>query len=243
MINAFYTGATGLNAFQESMDVIGNNIANVNTNGYKAVGTSFNDLLYSEMYVNTPNSPLVGHGVKATTKGIEAGQGITLPTSGKLDLAIAGRGWFALEAENGKLYTRDGSFAISLSGNTAYLVNKDGNYVLDAGGKRISATIDQKTTSIDTDALVKQIGIFEFAYPEALTPVSSNCYRANDFTGTATAAAQGDNTILVGYLEQSGVSITDEMANLITAQRGYQLSARVVQVADEIEQTVNSLRA
>ena len=252
MIKAYYAGASGLAAAQENMNVIGNNMANVNTTGYKPNTISFNDLLYSKMYVNSPKTPLAGSGVKATETGIDAHQGTPVPTESELDLAILGNGWFALESDGGTLYTRDGSFATTLSGNTAYLVNQEGKYVLDTNGRRISTTVSQTTTGwsgstqtstgIDSGKLIDQVGIFNFTNPGAMTPVSSNSYRANDLSGKATVAPKGENTILSGYLEQSGVSIPDEMVNLITAQRSYQLSARVVQASDEIEQTVNSLR-
>lgn len=254
MITAYYAGASGLKAYQEDINIIGNNIANANTNGFKPVTLSFDDLLYSEMYVNSPKNPLVGTGVKAGQTGIDTRQGTPVASTNKLDLAIVGNGWFAVESSNGTMYTRDGSFAVSLSGSTAYLVNKDGNFVLDANGKRITATTNQTSTGtsgttgtsgsteIDYDATIKQIGIFGFTNPEALTPASSNSYLANDISGKATAATAGANQILSGYLEQSGVSVADEMVNLITAQRAYQISARVVQTSDEIEQTVNSLR-
>jgi len=250
MISAYYAGASGLIASQDNMNVIGNNIANVNTSGYKPVTISFNDLLYTEMYVNSTENPLSGNGVKSNITGVDARQGTPIPSSSELDLAIMGNGWFALESEGGTLYTRDGSFSVSISGTTAYLVNNDGNYVLDANGKRISTTVSQSATTgtattsvgIDSGALIDQVGIYSFTNAGALTPASSNCYKANDISGKATVATKGQNTILSGYLEQSGVSIADEMVNLITAQRSYQLSARVVQVSDEIEQTVNSLR-
>ncbi|NLH01659.1 MAG: flagellar hook-basal body protein [Clostridiales bacterium] len=250
MNTAFYTGASGLNAFQSRMDVIGNNIANVNTNGYRPVETTFNDLLYTEMYVNSADV-LTGHGVKTVYTGINAGQGTPIPSSGELDFAIVGNGWFAVESGGETVYTRDGSFHLSVSGMTAYLVNQNGDYVLDKNGRRISAVIgtnsssatSSNSVSIDTSKFKDQIGVFNFANPEALIPVSSNRYRANELTGAATVAAAGSYEMLSGYLEQSGVSMPDEMINLIMAQRGYQLSARVGQTADEVEQTINSLRS
>ena len=163
------------------------------------------------------------------------------PSDGKYDLAINGDGWFAVSTPNGNQYTRDGSFTVSVSGDTAYLVNSSGNYVLNSKGEKISTPIESGS-SIDAASLTDNVGVFSFANPEALTPASNNCYEANSLTGTATAQDDSKSKIKSGYLEMSGVSMSDEMTNLITAQRAYQLSARVVQSADEIAQTVNGLR-
>lgn len=239
---AFYTGASGLTAFQNKMNEIGNNVANVNTNGYRPVETSFNDLLYTEMYVKSADV-LTGHGVKSVYSGIDASQGTPIPASGALNLAIVGSGWFAVDTGSETLYTRDGSFSLDIAGSTAYLVNQNGDYVLDGNGQRISTEIPADSSTINSETLTGKVGVFDFEYPEALTPAASNCYRANNLTGAAKVATEGDYKILNGYLEQSGVSMPDEMVELIVAQRGYSLSARVVQTADEIEQIVNSLRS
>ena len=241
MRTAFYAGASGLVAYQESMNVIGNNIANCNTVGYKAQKTSFSQLLSTQMG-KASNPLLVGNGVRTVSAGLDTSAADIMDTQGSLDLAIAGNGWFCVERNGQKEYTRDGAFSISLSGNTAYLIDQSGAFVLDASGARVSSTIDTKTNSIDVDSMLDKIGVFTFTNPEELTPSSSNSYLPNAYTGTATVAPKDKYELLKGYLEQSSVSLADEMAALITAQRGYQLSARVVQTADEVEQAINSLR-
>lgn len=240
MRSAFYAGASGLNAFQNSLDVIGNNLANVNTIGYKAQKTSFAQLLASRM--NTASEPLAGNGVRTLYPGIDASEATLQPTQATLDLAVTGNGWFCVENNGVRQYTKDGAFSITLSGSTAYLVNQTGAYVLDANGQRISVTLDDKSNSIDYDAALDKVGIFSFVNSGALTPVSANSYLANADSGAAKAATDKDYTIIKGYLELSNVSLAEEMADLIVAQRGFQLSARVVQTADEVEQTINSLR-
>lgn len=239
---AFYTGASGLVAYQNSMDVIGNNIANCNTTGYKAQNTSFNQLLYSVMDNNEDKTLYVGTGVRMISSGIDANDGTMLSTQGTLDLSISGDGWFSVENNGQREYTRDGNFAISLSGGLGYLVTQAGAYVLDSNGSRIYSSVVSGSNTLNTDDMASRVGVFTFSNPEALTPASSNSYLPNAYTGTATAASKGEYTVLKGYLEQSDVSLADEMVSLITAQRGYQLSARVVQTADEVEQTINSLR-
>ncbi len=240
---AFYSGASGLLAFQSQMDVIGNNIANSNTIGYKATTSSFSDLLYTEMYVNTPNDPLTGHGVKAISTGINPKQSNLLQGQSVLDLAIIGDGWFCVEKDGNRLYTRDGSFGISLDGREAYLVNQEGAFVLDGEGNRIITRVQTGAAGVDYEALTSRVGVYGFSYAEGLTPFSNNLYAENAVTGQAIPLTEGQYEIATGYLEQSTVSLADEMVNLIAAQRAYQLSARVVQTADEIEQTVNSLRS
>ena len=243
MRTAFYTGTSGLVACQERMDVIGNNLANCNTTGYKAQRTVFSQLLSSKMSSNSENPMLVGTGVRTENIGIDPGQGTTAASSSSLDLAISGNGWFCVDNNGIKEYTRNGAFSISLTGNNAYLVNQSGAYVLDSSRNRIFAAVDPKTNVINSTSVLDKVGVFTFSNPEALTPTSSNSYLSNSYTGTATLATNNDYTVLKGFLEQSDVSITDEMAALIMAQRGYQLSARVVQTADEVEQVINSLRS
>jgi flagellar basal body rod protein FlgG len=238
---AFYTATSGLVAYQNSMDVIGNNISNCSTTGYKAQRTAFSQLLSSKMN-DTTKTVLVGNGVRNVSNGIDPSGAEVMATQGSLDLAISGNGWFCVQNNGKNEYTRDGSFSLSMSGNTAYLVNQNGAYVLDSAGRQVSGTIDSKSNNVDIDAMLDRVGVYTFSNPEALTPASSNSYLSNAYTGTATAASKNDYAVLKGYLEQSDVSLADEMVALITAQRGYQLSARVVQTADEVEQTINSLR-
>lgn len=242
MQTAFYAGASGLAAFQERMDVIGNNIANCNTAGYKARKTTFSQLLATRMDAHIQAAPLVGSGVRAVSAGIDASGGAVTASHGTFDLAILGDGWFCVENNKQKQYTRDGAFTVNLTDDEAYLVTQSGAYVLDSSGDRISVETDAKTHAIDLDSVLEKVGVFMFLNPGALTPVSSNGYLPNDVSGKAEEATAGQYTILQGFLELSGVSLADEMAALITAQRGYQLSARVVETADEAEQAANSLR-
>lgn len=236
---AFYTGAAGLRAQQAALDNIGNNIANVNTNGYKKTGASFSDLLYTRMDVNAPTAPEVGHGIKAVSTGLYTGQGDPIPTGSPLDFAIVGEGFFKLEDGN---YTRDGSFTASVEGARSYLVTAAGQHVMDRYGQRIRLERDSETGQFDSDAIADRIAVYQFRNPQGLEPVSGNRYRETALSG---AAQRGDTdyyTLMPQYLEQSNVEISDEVSELIAVQRSFQLSARVVQTADEIEQTVNNLR-
>ena len=242
MKSAFYSGASGLIANQEALNNIGNNLANSNTVGYKAQQTSFEDLLYRNMYNNGANPPLVGQGVRVTGTGLVVEPSALINTGNPLDFAIAGDGWFAVQKNNQTFYTRNGQFDVSVEGSRAYLVAQDGSYVLTDRGQRITIDSYDKSEELDYSELTEKIGVYRFANPGALTPASSNRYSPSATSGTAAAAREGDYKILNMSLEQSGVSTAQELTNMITAQRAYQISARIVQVADENEQTVNNLR-
>jgi len=238
---AFYSGVSGLMAYQEALNTIGNNVANVNTVGYKAQTTSFQDLLYTDMYVNTETNPLTGHGVKAVAVGITPGQAALIKTDRELDFAINGDGWFAVERDGRVQYTRNGSFSIGLEGYGAYLVTSDGAYVLDSNGYRIYCDSSNVKQDFAPEVLCERIGVFTFANPEALEPVSSTCYVPTAISGAAAATWEGRGKIISGFLENSGVELTEELSRMIAAQRAYQISARLIQVADENEQTINGL--
>lgn len=243
MARTLYTGAAGLIANQYYINNIGSNVANVNTTGYKPIVTNFSDLMYSQMYIKSADV-LSGNGSKAEYGGINPEQSSLQPTGDSLDLAIDGSGWFAVETKNGVRYTRNGAFSLSPENGSVYLVDAMGDYVLDGTGSRISqaGTADAKdVTDTDRTALTARAAVYDFANPEALTPLSSSLYAANAQSGSATLAA--DPNVVSGYLEQSGAQMVDGMLDLIAAQRAYQLSAKVLQTADEDEQTVNSLRA
>lgn len=237
---AFYAGMTGLTAHQTAMDSIGNNLANLQTSGYKTEEVSFQSLLYDDMYANTDTNPLTGYGVRAVSQGVNFSQGELKSTSGALDFAIEGSGLFAVQTGGRIGYTRGGDFGISMDGTTPYLTTATGAYVLNRNGQRIQIPYKADST-IDTDAIEAQLGLFTFRNPDALTPGANGVYTANAQSGAAQAAAAG-STIRSGALELSGTSALDEMTDLIRVQRGYQICARVLQTADENEQTVNNLR-
>lgn len=242
MKSAFYAGATGLVAYQEALNTIGNNLANVNTNGFQSQSVSFQSLLNSDLYANTEKVARAGNGVRVVQSGISDSPVTYLQTGEGLDFAIEGEGWFAVEKNGQVQYTRDGNFSLGLEGRGTSLVTQDGGYVLDARGARITVTGDAKTGAYDYAAIREKLGVFRFQNAAGLTPVSANRYLAGANTGAATAVTGDAANVLSGMLERSSVSLVDEMARLIEVQRAYQISARVVQAADENEQTVNNLR-
>lgn len=243
MKSAFYAGASGLLAQQAFMDTIGSNLSNVNTNGYKPQGISFNSLLNQEMYANTAADPMNGAGVQAVQTGADFAQGLLRETGGELDYAIIGQGLFAVETVNEEVqYTRDGNFNISRRGNYGYLVATDGAFVLDSRRNKIRLRADSETGQFDLSEISEKVGVFRFDNPSQLEAVTANRYRPTEASGQGERLKAGEYELRSGCLEGSGVDMIEEMSNLIAAQRAYQLSARVVMTADENEQTINNLR-
>lgn len=250
MKSAFYTGATGLMANQHSMDTIGNNLANVNTSGYKPQTVSFSSLLYRDMYANNSTNSLTGNGVAAKDSGINPKQ-TALQPAGEYAFGIDGDGFFAVEKDGEILYTRDGNFTIGTDDDDRYLVTETGAYVLDDDYDPVElprlkdshkSRHKSRHKKRHEKPLVEQIAVYRFPNPEALSPAGGNCYRSTARSGRPKELDSEDYTLHQGYAEISAVDLTQEMTNMITAQRAYQVSARVIQMSDENEQTVNHLR-
>lgn len=239
---AFYSGTRGLVAQQQAMDTIGNNLANVNTNGYLSQGISFQSLLKNEMSTNAPSDPLTAYGVKAISSGLTLGTGTLRATSEPLDFAIQGEGFFAIENNGETQFTKDGAFNITLEDDEPYLATLDGCYVLNSDLERIEMPMmEDSETEYNYEALKEEIGVFHFRQPSALSPAHGNRYGATAESGEAIMQEEGKK-IMQGYVAGSTASVVDEMTNMIAAQRVFQISAKVVQTADENEQTINGLR-
>lgn len=236
---AFYNGASGLVAHQSALDQVANNIANVNTVGYKPTRPEFDDLLYTQMYTNE-EKPMHGHGVRLGSADLIYGQGPVQQTYRALDFALVSDGFFAVEEPDGeRVYTRNGAFDVSIESKNAYLVDDQGRYVLDSRGSRI--TLEKLSgDTYDYSGLTDTIGVFVFDNPYGLESINNTSFRESENSGAARIAQEYQ--IRTQALENSGVHLADEMTNLIVTQRAYQLSARVVQTSDEMEEIVNNLR-
>lgn len=247
---SFRNGASGIIAFQEDMDRLSHNVANAKTVGYKPDRSTFSDLLYTRMAVNTENEPLKGHGVRILDSRLVYEQAPVLQTESALDFALIGDGFFATRRPNGAVeYTRNGSFDISLEGDIGTLVNNDGAHVLDAEGKDIELVRDKDTGLFNLDGLKDRIGIYDFANPYGLIHSAGTYFKVSDNSGEPVSILQPGGKfdgriyqLKQSALEQSGVNLATEMANVITAQRAYQFNAKIVQTADEMEQLINNLR-
>ncbi len=240
---AFYTGATGLGAFQGALNIVGNNIANSNTIGYKPETVSFENLLYTHMYVNAESEPLVGTGVKSQSNGITFGTSAYRTTENALDFAIVGDGFFVIEKNGNTTYTRAGAFQMGSDGTgNYYLCTTDGSYVLDSTGNRIQIEQDPETGNYIHDGIAGKIAVVQFENQQALETLSGNRFAQTDESGEPVILNEENHPVRSRILEQSGTVMASEMTNMILAQRGFQMSSKVVQTADEIEDIVNNLR-
>lgn len=242
---AFYAGAAGLGAYQESINLVGNNLSNANTNGYKPLQPDFENLLYTRMYVNSDQRPLEGTGVRVRGANLIMDQGTLLNTERELDFAIVGAdsGFFAIERNGNISYTRDGAFTLAKVDDEYFLSTVDGAFVLNGEGEHIQLEVDEDTERPVTDGIREEIGIYYFDNPEALQPVSSNRFVPTERSGEPqTIEDQEVIPLRQRMLEMSKTSVADEMVSMIIAQRGFQFSARVVQVGDEVEDIISNLR-
>lgn len=258
---ALNTAATGMAAQEAHVNTISNNIANVNTTGYKKERAEFESLHYQtikEAGSRTSNNSVhnVGHQVGSGTRvsGItrEFTQGAPQITNGVFDLMINGEGFFAIQLPDQTIgYTRDGSFNVNSQG---ILVNKQGFTVLpnlQFPANTVSVSI---TEAGIVEAFIKnqvepvnvgQIPVFTFTNATGLTSLGGNNYKPTLSSGPPIQNIAGESNagyIRQGALEASNVSIMSEMTNLIKAQRAYEMNSKVMKVADEILQTVNTIR-
>jgi len=256
---SLYSAATGMEAQELNLNTIANNLANVNTPGFKKSRIEFQDLLYTKPRssgTDTGNGNLVPTGVEvgngarvaATSKVFTQGQ--VTQTGQQLDLAIQGDGFFEIQQADGTIaYTRDGSFNLNAQGQ---VVTADGLPVL-SGFQSIPAG----TTAIDISqsgnvsitgangTSTFQLSLARFANEAGLQSLGGNLYAESAASGTAStgqAAQNGYGSILQGYLEGSNVNIVEEMVNLITAQRAYEINSKSVQASDEMLQNVANMK-
>ena len=258
MLRALYSAAAGMESQQMNLDVISNNLANVNTTGYKESKLQFQDLLYqttrsagSEQGAGNqlPESLQIGQGsVPISTERIFT-QGELSQTGGNLDVAIQGNGFFQVQMPDGSLaYTRDGSFKTDAEGR---IVTSDG-YPVQGGFQPVpsgttnitisaSGAVTYTTASGTTNS---QVQLARFNNPGGLDALGHNLYKETTASGTAelgNPAQNGFGELQQGYLELSNVSVVQEMVNLILAQRAYEVNSKAVQAADQMMQDSNNL--
>lgn len=253
MIDALYISATGLRSQQEQIDVISNNVANMQTPGFKKSRVSFAEVTNAVV----GNLPLQGSGSEGAGTRIQStlpifSEGEMRMTRNATDLAIDGAGFFELENALGeKVYTRSGQFRIDVDG---YLTSVDGLRLAqgiqiprDAADVRVSGT-GEITAKLGDDIERTELGVLElagFASPDALQSIGNNNFAPTDASGAASFGRAGDpgfGKLQQGYIEMANVDMIDEMTSLVMAQRAYQLNARVLQASDQILETINNLR-
>jgi flagellar basal body rod protein FlgG len=240
MIRGFWTARSGLLAHQEHMNTIANNMANVNTIGFKPMRTAFTDLLYQNINrAEVENETMVGHGVKINKNDPMMAQGALEPSDRPLDLALLeDNSFFAVQdAQDNVYYTRAGNFWLSQEDDTFYLVGATGERVLDAEGGQIEIEFDEDGDMIWDPSVV---GVYNFPNPYGLSLTGGNMFAATEMSGEA--AVIEEPKIRQNYIERSGTYIADEMSNVVIAQKAFNFASRMVMVSDEVEQTINSLR-
>lgn len=247
MIDAFYTAATGVSAMQRGMDVVANNIANVNTQGFKGSKASFADLVYTNIHEKEGDSKLkTGHGSAVVKSDVLHNQSGIIGTDRVLDFALISDGFFAIETLNGTKYTRQGDFNMVKLGNKFYLADSEGGYVLDPKGKRIEMTppkTEQGKEKLPIDpGMELNVGVFTFANNDALNIEGKMYFGETQASGKPVALKTPQEAYKRSYLENSNVDMAQSMADIITLQRSFQFNTRIVQMADEVMQTVNALR-
>jgi flagellar basal-body rod protein FlgG len=267
MMRALWTAGSGMIAQQFNVDVISNNLSNVNTTGYKTERAEFKDLLYETLdranVLNGTGKPVnlqVGHGtaVMATVKSY--GSGNLEKTENPLDFAIDGEGFFNVSGPKGEVvYTRDGSFKISVTDEGKKLTTSDGYSVLDDTGNeivlgpevdisRLSVGDDGSLSYVDNSgvstSLDQKIGVVKFANRYALESIGRNFYNKNTASGDPiNDDEQGSKSIVTqGFLESSNVQVVQEMVKLIVAQRAYEVNSKAIQSADEMLGQANNLK-
>ncbi|MCG3198955.1 MAG: flagellar basal-body rod protein FlgG [Candidatus Omnitrophica bacterium] len=261
MIRSLFTAASGMNGQQFFIDVIANNLANVNTNGFKKVRVDFQDLLYqtirpagssTDQNTRVPSGIQVGHGSRvADTQRIYT-QGNFRLTENPLDLVIEGDGFFRLQLADGTdVYTRDGSFTLDENGQ---LVNSDGylvqpNITIPEDATEIAVgrdgTVSVKVAGQTDSQDVGQILLTDFINPAGLKAIGQNLFTETTASGPpieSTPGQEGLGEISSGFLESSNVSVVEELVQLIIGQRAYEVNAKVVQTSDEMLQTANNVK-
>ena len=258
MINAFYSAVSGMTSFQNKLNVSANNMANINTPGFKEQISAFSDLNYSEVYItkDTQKDIKSGNGVRLSDASSVLDQGSINQTGRTLDAAIEGDGYFKVQDSNGnEYYTRDGNFQVKTSSDGNYLVTANGDSVLDDNSQPI--TISGQATNIifsannsvaasatdSTDTTAAQIvgiGVYTFSNPYAL--VRDGDSRLSESQSSGTGMVLTGAKVKQGSLESSNVDMAGEMTNMLMAQRGFSLNSKVIQTADELENIANTLR-
>ncbi len=259
MMRALWSGASGMNSMQLNLDVVANNLANVNTTGFKRSRADFEDLLYQIVRMpgteradgtQVPTGMEIGMGSKPAAVEKIFTQGDYENTGNELDWAIEGKGFFKVVSNGEELYTRAGAFKLDRDG---FIVTSEGDRL------QPEFSVPQGTVKIDIDpygllvasdkdgnALAQvQLTIYNFPNPAGLSSIGRNLYRPTQASGDPIEGNPGTEdfgTIAQGFLEQSNVDVVKEMVTMITTQRAYEFNSKAVQTADDMLQVASNLK-
>jgi flagellar basal-body rod protein FlgG len=259
MSNPLWIAKTGLDAQQNRMSVIANNLANVNTTGFKKDRAVFEDLLYqnvrqvgaqSSQDTQLPTGLNFGTGVRTVATEKLFTQGTLTETGNPLHMAIEGRGFFQVLMPDGTLaYTRDGSFARSGQGqlvtSSGYPVQPavsipEGTLSISVGRDGVVSVITNGNT---TPQQVGSVQLSDFINEAGLQPVGQNLFLESAASGAAQTGTPGQNgfgSVVQGSLESSNINVVEELVNMIEAQRGYEMNSKAISAVDHMLQYVNN---
>jgi len=249
MIRSLWTAASGMAAQKLNMDVIANNLANVNTSGFKKSRADFEDLLYQNLKSpgadtssggEIPTGIQVGMGTRPVSVQKVFSQGDYVQTKNDLDIAIEGKGFFKILSNGEEMYMRSGSFKTDSEG---YIVTSNGDrlqpefsipsntvtFTIDAGGHMEGLADDGQTVTAST-----QLTIHSFTNPAGLLSIGGNKFRNTDASGDAVEGnpgVDGMGTVAQGYLEMSNVDVVEEMVNMIAGQRAYEIASKSIKAS------------
>jgi flagellar basal-body rod protein FlgG len=259
MIRALYTARTGLNGQQTQLDVISNNLANVNTGGFKKSRTQFEDLFYQTTRAvgaetvdggQVPTGIQVGLGTRVTSVQKIFTQGDFTETGNDLDIAIEGDGFFKITRDGVDYYTRAGSFKRDSDG---FIVTSNGDRLqpefaipidtsfinIDSGGLIVAQ--DSETTTLAST----QLTVNTFVNPAGLRSVGGNLFLETDASGPPTESdpgTDGAGTLAQRFLETSNVDVSEELVNLIITQRAFEVNSKAITTADQLLEIANALK-
>ena len=271
MVRSLWSAATGMNAQQTNVDTIANNLANVNTVGYKTQAAQFKSLLYQTLQTATttangdpkPTTSQVGLGVRNSSINSIFTQGSLLASNSDTAFAIEGEGYFGIQGSDGNTYyTRNGDFSWATnSGGGVILTNQDGLPVLSSTGRTITLNNSYVTSKITITgdgticypnannnpvSIGVQIGMYQFNNPGGLERKGDTLWATTGASGAVLNESTNRNItpskMVQGYLEGSNVMVADEMVNLIVAQRAYEMNSKAITTTDEMMQTANNLK-
>jgi flagellar basal-body rod protein FlgG len=261
-MRSLHIAGTGMMAQQTNVEVISNNIANMNTTGYKRRRAEFQDLLYQNLRRSgsqsaeegtvLPSGAQVGLGVRTAAIYRISSQGSLQPTENRFDLAIRGNGYFRVQLPNGDTaYTRDGTFGLSPEG---VMVTAEGfplqpGIVIPTNARDVVINVNGEVFAvIDGQVAPQNVGQIQLAiFPNegGLEAIGDNLLRETAGSGQGQAGSPGAigyGNVLQGYVEGSNVNIVQEVTNLITAQRAYEMNSRVITASDEMLSTMTRMR-
>jgi flagellar basal-body rod protein FlgG len=256
-----FSGATGMSAQEMFVDTIANNLANVNTTGFKKSRVDFQDILYQKMRpagaenvagTTIPSGIEVGLGVKPVSIAKVFTQGQLIKTENQLDVAIEGDGFFQVLLPDGTTaYTRDGSIKMDANGS---LVSADGLFfqpTITVPNTTVSLSIGQDgtVTALDQNGTSTNLGQFslaKFLNPTGLSSLGKNLYQETVASGTATTGTPGSTgigSLSQGFLELSNIQLVEELVNMILAERAYEVNSKVITTSDNMLQTATRLKS